>query len=82
MPQAAGPSRSQAHTAHTNQRLKPGKLIKKDQILDGTQTEDGKTNKSTGVAGKRQPTTYIVNQDGEIGVRRRIESPKSAAPSS
>ena len=39
-------------------------------------------NKTIGAGGKRHPTTYIVNQDGEIGVRRRIESPKSQAPSS
>lgn len=61
VPHGSGPSRSQAHTAHTNQRLKPGKLNRKDKMLDGTLTEDAKTNKTSGAGGKRHPTTYIVN---------------------
>ena len=33
-----------------------------------------------GAAGKRQPTTYIISNEGEIGVRRRVDSPKSVEP--
>lgn len=78
----AVPSRSAAHTAHTNQRLKPAKLHAGEQNLDEAYLTDAGSHQPVGAAGKREPTTFIVSNEGEIGVRRRIESPKSQAPSS
>jgi hypothetical protein len=70
-------SRSQAHTAHTNQRTRPTNLHQRDQSFDNVNASEGGKPGETGAAGKRQPTTYIISNEGEIGVRRRIESPKS-----
>lgn len=77
----AGGSRSFAHTAHTNQRPKPGISAHVSTRVNAMGSE-GALHKPIGVAGKREPTTYIVSNEGEIGVRKRIESPKSQVTSS
>lgn len=51
IPFTGGQSRSQAHTANTNQRLKPAKFMNNEvqQVVDGTQTEHSKLTKTIGM---------------------------------